>query len=224
MSEKDTQRKQTFISHRLLSWCGDHKMKVIAIAILLALASLSGGYWYHTQQVECSGFELKLSWDTTKGGTNITTATKDVEVEINSAQEAILVIETKTPKEGTLRVTADSRDTAIELYIEGNITKEAPPCIVREVYILKGENRIGTIRLKAPESSQKYGVIICATLDNQCETCKGAYFKVLPAPTPPPSPTPCPIQKFINWVKNLCAGTFVLFAIVPFWAVVRRNH
>lgn len=138
MSEKDTRGKQIFISHRFLSWRGDHKMKVIAIAILLALASLSGGYWYHTQQVDCSGFELNLSWDTTKGGTTIITPTEDVEVEINSTQEAILVIETNTPREGTLRVTADSRDTAIELYKEGNITKEALPCIVREVYILEG--------------------------------------------------------------------------------------
>ncbi len=60
MSEKDTQRKQTFISRRILSWCGDHKMKVIAIAILLALASLSGGYWYQEQQenAECGLISL----------------------------------------------------------------------------------------------------------------------------------------------------------------------
>lgn len=47
------------INHRILSWCGEHKMKAIAIAIVVALASLSGGYWYQEQQV--TTFDMSAS-------------------------------------------------------------------------------------------------------------------------------------------------------------------
>lgn len=213
MAKRSSEKSKTenHINHRILSWCDEHKMKLI-LAILV-LGSLFGGLWYYPEQ-NCAGFKLNLSWDTTEGGKSIPTATEDIEVIIDQIQEAKLVITVTTPRKGIVRVNVSSPEQNIELYTEDG-TKKSLPCAVVEWSLPKGVMEVTTLQLKTPPRPTKYGITICATLDNQCEKCKNAYFTVTPS-SPSPStmlPTPAPEPWYERLYHWFC-GTSILAVVI----------
>ncbi len=224
MSEKDTQRKQTFISHRILSWCGDHKMKVIAIAMLLALASLSGGYLYQ-EQTPCTDITLELKW---ASGTPIATET-DPTITCYEDEPVQLLITYSTSKGGVLLIAVESQEVGLVSFSKDKDEGYSSTRLELISRTLTGPvdsanptTEFVWVKAKFNSKGFKDGVYVKATLDESCKKEGHAFLDVKRLITPPPPP--CPIQRFINWFKNLCAGTFVIFAIIPFLAVVKRKH
>ena len=207
------------IKHRVLSWCGEYKMKVIIFVIITALISVPVGFWYETQQADCSGFNLNLGWDMEGVEPSVATI-GDIETEIAPTQEAKFVITVTTPKEGNLKVIIDSPEKTIEVYKGEETIKQVLPCTVRELFVLKGENmEVATIRLKASERPLKYGVTVYATLDNQCNISRNAYFSVSETPTPtttPPTTSP-------NGEDTPCYGVVIILVIILVSILLRKK-
>jgi hypothetical protein len=64
------------ISHRILPWFGEHKMKLIVMAMIV-VTSISGGYWYSTLSdgTECNLVSLTSTFSPSAipldGGTSV---------------------------------------------------------------------------------------------------------------------------------------------------------
>jgi hypothetical protein len=180
-------------------------MKLIIIVALLGIGLTGIGHWYQVQE-QCTDFKLDISWDTIEGGL-IMPDQQDPTVKISYDQEAKLVVTTTTPREGTIKITVDSPDEAIEMHKMESSNIETLPCVVRELYVPKGiQEEISVLWFKAPVRPTYYGISVCATLDNQCKTCKNAYFSVVSEAIPTTTPIPEPSN------QQLCY--FVIIMVV----------
>ncbi|MBU7038358.1 MAG: hypothetical protein HXS52_10540 [Theionarchaea archaeon] len=191
-------------------------MKLIIIVAILGIGLAGIGHWYQVQE-QCTDFTLNISWDTTESGQIITDT--DPEIKIGHLHGAKLVINVDTPREGTLKVSADSPDKDIEIRIGESSSIEKLPCTVRELYVLKGKNQeVSTLLINAPLRPTKYGITVCATLNGQCQICRNAYITVVSENDLTPAPTETEES------DGSCLGTSFIAILVVLYTVIGKKN
>ncbi len=193
MSEKDTQRKQTFISHRILSWCGDHKMKVIAIAILL----VASGVVLHLPQEECPHIQLALEWAKDQESTQVEGAHGKIpQFQENQPMELIIKLATTNP--GKLNVVIENEvGTPVTFSESENGPWSNNLLLMQTTNLIKPVSEVEmSIWVKSAVHPQGFdcGLLVKASLDS-CQSAQHLYFTVLETPAPnsstPPPDGPC---------------------------------
>ncbi len=102
MKQEANEPNGNYLSHRILSWCGEHKMKLILT--ILVFGSLLGGYWYTTDRLEgqCGYISLSLSWDSI----DVYEIKGEPVVSCHEDEEMKLIVKASATKSGVLEITA----------------------------------------------------------------------------------------------------------------------
>lgn len=212
-------RNERHIYHRILSLCGEHKMKLI-LAILV-LGSLFGGYWHLSDG--CDTLRLKVEWVPIEG-VEITGDTEPI-ANCRENQELELIIKVTTTEAGFLTVTVNR-----EYMKPVELTKEkgnwswlfGDEVTVIETYV--GQNMTEFpfhvwARSKKEPDMYESGITIRASL-NGCEKMAKAHIKILEVEsTEPPGPTIPPTTPPND---GNCLGT-TLLAILLFSSMIARK-
>jgi hypothetical protein len=212
------------ISHCVLSWCGEHKMKAIAIALVVALASLSGVYWYQGQ-TPCTDITLELKW---ASGTPIKSEANPT-ITWYENEPVQLLITTSTTRGGVFKVTIESQEVGLVSF--SKTVDRGYSTLLTEVVSegLTGprnptENYVW-VKAKINSKGFKDGVYVKATLDGSCKKEGYAFLKTIQKPTPPEPPFQ---ERAWNWIEKhpneAVIGAAIALIVLIIIAARRRHH
>lgn len=224
---------ESYIYHRILSWFGDHKMKLIAITLILGV--ILGGQWYLSQG-ECDDLSIKVEWIETEG-VRIDYGDEPV-AHCYENQELELVVKVTAIREGHLKIIA-KRETGKPVKLtkeKGNWSIIYEEITIVDAYVGQPLTELPFhIWAKSREEPDKYtcGITIYGYLD-ECSTMAKASIDVsekkpelteTPQTTPPETTEP-PIQEQINqWIEeNCCLTVGVLIVIAIFLFFIGRKR
>lgn len=196
----DPNRNEKDIYHRILSWCGEHKMKIgfgIAVcAIILLMISTSNQHYV----------EIEADWDTTEGGETVAYYPPDEPmIEIPADTFAKLNVKitafggssVNIPTNLAIKCRAAKEDAGVEFKMNENIYPNSFAFPMQTFYTPKAIYEF-SIFVKAPLDEDIYAnkIEICAGVDSYPEECKVVWLRIKGAkdvtPTTPPSTTPPP--------------------------------
>ena len=198
------------IYHRILSWCGEHKMKLFVMSIIVAIISICGLTWHMSEG--CSDIAIDLEWVGIYDSMFIETEHGKIP-NILENEPVKVQIKISTLKGGKLKAIAEKQEGS---KVQISETRDGPwkdnltiisianlekPLAMTELSMwIKGE--------KHPQEFDS-GIYVKATL-NGCEATDRLYFSVYALETSSPPTTTS---------SDTCLGT-ALISILVFLGVL----
>jgi hypothetical protein len=215
-SEQNGNEKHIY--HRILSWCGEHKMLTRLLIIGIFALTFTGAYLRFSEE-GCESINLTLNWPETgdtysiKGDPAITTYEEE---------EIMLSVTVSTVKPGLLKVIAKPEsDRPVWLTMnreDKNSWKKGEIQVYYHSIVNQLESTSSPVWIKAKKDQDGLAlhciIVEAFFLNGECSIIKYAYIDVekgaiptIPPVTPPPTSEPDPwYERIWNW----CTGTVTL--------------
>jgi len=208
-NDNESKRNENHIYHCILSWCGEHKMKLLLIGILISSIFL-GGYW--SMNEECPNIKIDLMWAEAQNLPQIQGEHGEIpQIEENVPEELLV----------TLYALGSGKFHAIIEKQQGsNVkiaeTKNGPwkdqiTLISTAVLNMDLQETTFSVWIKAERHPQGFdsGIYVEASLTESCVRSEHLYFSVIsPKPTDTPTPTPSPTP------SSSCLGSFFIVIVI----------